>query len=128
MDESTTAQSTETPSGESLINPVRLVVFAVMSIGFLIWIGLGQIEARVWVSGELSFLDKRISTMWQYMGNNLPNMPADGLVSLVFWFSLAIIVVGTIAGFWLFLGTPDDEPQSEPLEHIHAAHLPHEAE
>lgn len=128
MDEANTQQPTESGRADALVNPVRLIVFAVMSVGFLLWIGLGQIEARVWVSGELSFLDKRISSMWRYMGNNLPDLPADGLVSLVFWFSLAVIVVGTITGFWLFLGTPDDEPEPEPREHVRVAHLQHEAE
>lgn len=128
MDESQTIQPAETAPENGLVNPVRLVVFAVMSVGFLAWVGFGQLEARVWVSGQLTMLDRRISSMWQYLGSNLPDLPASGLISMIYWFSIAVIVVCTIAGFWLFLGTPDDEPQPEPLEHFHAAHLQHESE
>lgn len=128
MDESQTTHTPETASEGSVVNPVRYVVFAVMSVGFLVWIGFGQLEARVWVSGQLSMLDRRIASMWQYQGNNLPEMPASGLISMVYWFALAVFVIGTVAGLWLFLGTPDDEPHPEPLEHVHAAHLQHESE
>ena len=128
MDETRTPQAPERMPDSSLVNPIRLVVFAIMSVGFLVWVGFGQVEARVWVSGQLNLLDRRIATMWQYLGSNLPALPAPDLVSMIYWFSIAIIVIGTVAGFWLFLGTPDDEPQPEPLEHVHAAHLQHEAE
>lgn len=128
MDESITTQPAESSPADGPVNPVRLIVFAVMSVGFILWVGLGQLEARVWVSGQLTLLNRRIATMWQYLGNNLPELPASGLISIIYWFSIAIFVLGSVAGLWLFLGTPDDDPQSEPVEHIHAAHLPHEAE
>lgn len=128
MDESRTSQTPDITPDHRLVIPIRLVVFAVMSVGFLLWVGFGQLEARVWVSGQLTMLDRRISSMWQYLGANLPELPASGLISTGFWVSIAVMVVGTIAGFWLFLGTPDEEPQPEPLEHVHAAHLQHESE
>lgn len=128
MDEPVTTQPTESSPEDTFVNPVRLIVFAVMSVGFLVWIGLGQLEARVWVSGQLTLLDRRIATMWQYLGNNLPELPAPGLITLIYWISIVVCVVGTVAGLWLFLGTPDDDPQAEPVEHVHAAHLPNEAE
>ena len=128
MDESPTTPASEPAQDRNSVHPIRLVVFAVMSVGFIVWVGFGQLEARVWVSGQLTLLDRRIASMWQYLGNNLPDLPASGLFSVMFWFSIAVMVIGTIAGFWLFLGTPDDDPQAEPLEHVHAAHLQHETE
>ncbi len=128
MDESQVNQAEESSQTTGSVNPVRLVVWAMMSAGFLVWVGFGQVEARVWVSGQLTLLDRRIATMWQYLGNNLPDLPASGVVTFVYWLSIAIIIVGTIAGFWLFLGTPDEEPQPEPIEHVNAAHLQHDAE
>lgn len=110
------------------VHPVRLVVFAVMSVGFLVWVAFGQVEARVWVSGQLTMLDRRIFSMWHYLGSNLPALPAPGIVSMAFWLSVSFIAVGTIAGLWLFLGTPDDDPNDEPLEVVHAAHLQHDTE
>lgn len=113
----------ETPS----VDPIRMVVFAVLSVAFLVWVAFGQIEARVWVNGQLTLLDRRIASMWQYLGNNLPDLPAPGLVSMVFWLSISFVVIGTIAGLWLFLCTPEEEIHDETWESIHAAHLHHES-
>lgn len=110
------------------LNPVRYVVFAVLAAGFIAWVSMGLVEARVWSSGKLTFIDKRISGMWQYLGQNLPEMPAPGLVSFMFWLSLLIMVVGTVAGLWLFLGVDDRNPHDDSWEAIHAAHLTDESE
>lgn len=126
-DENATQTPEQTPDAQR-VHPARLVVFAVMSVGFLAWVLFGSVEARVWVAGRLTFVDRRISDMWQYFGANLPSLPAPGLVSIVFWLSISFIIVGTIAGLWLFLGTPDDDPHRESLESIHSAHLKHESE
>lgn len=128
MEESSTIPNPESNSGSPSVHPVRLVVFAVLSVGFLAWVAFGQVEARVWVSGQLTMLDRRIFSMWQYLGSNLPALPAPGIVSMAFWLSLSFIVVGTIAGLWLFLGTPDGDPNNESLEVVHAAHLQHDTE
>lgn len=109
------------------IDPIRRIVFAVMSVGFLVWVMFGQVEARVWVAGRLTLLDRDIAGMWQYLGNNLPDMPAPGMIAMLFWLSISFVIVGTIAGLWLFLGIPDDEPHDETWESIHAAHLHHES-
>lgn len=124
MEESPTTPTPDT----TILPPARLIVFAVLSAGFLAWVAYGQIEARVWVSGRLTMLDRRISDMWRYLGNNLPDLPLPGFFSMVYWISISFLVVGTIAGLWLFLGTSDDDPNPESLEVIHAAHLSHEAE
>lgn len=110
------------------MHPARLVVFAVMSAGFLVWVVFGQVEARVWVSGQLTLLDRRISSMWLYLGENLPNLPAAGVISMAYWLSISMIVVGTVVGLWLFLGTPDADPEADPIDVIQADHIRHEAE
>lgn len=110
------------------VDPVRLVVFGILSVGFFIWVAFGQVEARVWVSGQLTMLDRRIASMWRYLGNNLPTLPAPGMVGILYWLAIAFVVTGTIVGLWLILCTPDDDMQQESLEAIHAAHLQHEAE
>ena len=109
------------------VDPIRGIVFALLSIAFLVWVAFGQVEARVWVAGKLTILDRPIAGMWRYLGTNLPNLPATGLISMLFWLSISFVVIGTIAGLWLFLCTPDDEPHDETWESIHAAHLHHES-
>lgn len=91
------------------------------------WVAFGQVEARVWVSGQLTLLDRRIASMWQYLGNNLPDLPAPGVISMLYWLSISFVVIGTIAGLWLFLCTPDDQPHDETWESIHSAHFHHDA-
>ena len=109
------------------VDSIRLVVFAVLSAGFVIWVTLGQVEARVWVAGRLTFLDRRIASMWQYLGNNLPAMPAPVIFSMLFWLAISFVVVGTIAGLWLILCTPEQDIHDETWESIHAAHLHHDS-
>ena len=128
MDESPFTTTPEIAPGGSSVHPARLVVFAVMSAGFLLWVAFGQVEARVWVSGQLSMIDRRISAMWQYFGNNLPDLPFSTGITFLYWFSILFLVIGTIAGLWLFLGTSDDVPGEDSLGVVQAAHTQHESE
>lgn len=130
MDGSTANLTTNDQPHDSAapVHPVRLIVFALLSVGFVGWVAFGQIEARVWVSGKLTLLDRRIATMWQYLGNNLPALPAPALMEMIYWLSISFVVIGTVAGLWLFLGTPDASPDDESLESIHAAHLQHDTD
>lgn len=116
----------EATKPEPSVDPVRRIVFAVMSVAFLVWVAFGQVEARVWVAGKLTLLDRDIAGMWQYLGRNLPALPAPELISMLFWLSISFVVVGTIAGLWLILCTPDNAPHDETWESIHAAHLHHD--
>ncbi len=129
MNDLTATDETELPPPAPIqeVDPVRRIVFAVLSVAFLVWVAFGQVEARVWVSGRLTILDRDIADMWQYLGRNLPPLPAPGLISMLFWLSISFVVVGTVAGLWLFLCTPDNEPHDETWESIHAAHLDHES-
>lgn len=126
MDDASTTAESIVPVEEPSVDPVRRVIFAILSAGFLIWVIFGTVEARVWVSGKLTLLDRRIATMWQYLGNNLPDLPASGVISMLYWLSISFVVIGTIVGLWLFLCTPDDQPHDETWEQIHSAHLDHE--
>lgn len=128
MAETQTQRETELTPQHTTVHPARLIVFAVMSFGFLMWVLFGQVEARVWVSGQLTMLDRRIASMWYYLGNNLPNLPLSSGITMVYWLSITFIVVGTVAGLWLFLGTADDDPNDPPIDVIQAAHLTHENE
>lgn len=128
MTEPVPVQSEPTPEPTTGVNPIRYVVFAVLAAGFVAWVAFGYVEARVWVSGRLNVIDKPIAGMWQYLGNNLPQLPAAGAISALFWISLAFMVVGTVLGLWLFLGTDDRDPHDESWEAIHSAHLHHDSQ
>lgn len=128
MHDHSAADVVHPPTRPDSSTPIRYVVFAVLTAGFLLWIVFGQVVARVWVAGRLSFVDRRIASMWQYLGQNLPSLPASGVFTVLYWVSVAIIVFGTVAGLWLILGTPDKDPTGESVEAIHAAHLIYESD
>lgn len=126
MEDAPTIVESVEPTEDAPIDPIRKIAFVVLSVGFLVWVVVGQVEARVWVSGKLTLLDRRISSMWQYLGNNLPDLPGSGVISMLYWLSISFVVVGTVVGLWLFLCTPDDQPQDGSWEQIHSAHLEHD--
>lgn len=95
-----------------------LIVFAISSIAFLAYIAFGTIEARIWRFGRLNFEDRTIRHVWSYFGDRLPELPGQAVISGLYWMALAVMVIGTVAGLWLFLGTPDEDP-------AHDVHTPH---
>lgn len=99
---------------------IPLIVFAVTSLAFLAYVAFGTIEARIWRFGRLNFEDRTIRHVWAYFGDRLPNLPGQALITGLYWVGLAVMVIGTIAGLWLFLGTPDEDPASET--HAHTEH------
>lgn len=101
----------DTPEGEEgngRLFPVML--FGIVSLGFLMYLAIGSVEARIWRFGRIYFEDRSVREVWAHMGENLPNMPAQPVFTALFWVSVAALVVSTIFGLWLFLGTDDEEP------------------
>jgi hypothetical protein len=109
IEETRSVETTETGERDN----VPLIVFAVTSVVFLVYIAFGSIEARIWRFGRLNFEDRSIRHVWSYFGDRLPELPGQSLVSGLYWMGLAVMVIGTVAGLWLFLGTPDEDPSSE---------------
>lgn len=88
----------------------RLILWAVASLTFLVYLAFGSVEARIWRFNRLSFEDRRISEVWMYLGDNLPPMPAQPLVTTLYYISVAVMVIGTVYGLWLFLAEEDPVP------------------
>jgi hypothetical protein len=93
------------------------IVFAVSSVAFLAYVAFGTVEARIWRFNRLNFEDRSIPHVWAYFGDRLPDLPAAGLISALYWISLAVMVIGTVAGLWFFLGTDDEDPSREHHSH-----------
>lgn len=98
-----------------------LIVFAVSSLAFLAYVAFGTVEARIWRFGRLNFEDRTIRHIWGYFGDRLPELPGQAVFSGLYWIALAVMVIGTVAGLWLFLGTPDEDPAHE----VHTFHHDH---
>ena len=106
------SQAVETSGSGSGPN-IPLITFAIASVAFLAYIAFGTIEARIWRFGRLNFLDRSIRHVWSYFGDRLPELPGQALITGLYWLGLALMVIGTVAGLWLFLGTPDEDPAGE---------------
>jgi hypothetical protein len=89
------------------------VVFAVVSVGFLLYLAFGTVEARIWRFGRLYFEDRPIRDVWGYLGDHLPDLPGQGIIGALYWLSLGVMVIGVVLGLWLFLGTDDEDPASD---------------
>lgn len=98
---------------ERMGSRIPLIVFFVVSAGFLIFLAIGTVEARIWRFGRLNFEDRSVRHVWSYLGDHLPDMPGQPVISALYWISVVVMVVGTILGLWLFLGTPDEDPASD---------------
>ena len=106
-------------SGASGAGPrIPLIVFAVTSLAFLVYVAFGTIEARIWRFGRLNFEDRSIRHVWRYFGDRLPDLPGQALITGLYWTGLLVMVIGTVAGLWLFLGTPDEDPAKEAHGHV----------
>ena len=89
----------------------RFTVWVVLSAAFLGFIAFGSVEARIWRTGQLYFRDRGVVHVWGYLGSNLPEMPAQSLITTLYYACLAVMVGGTVLGLWFFLqedGDPSD--------------------
>ncbi len=100
---------------------IPLVVFGVTALAFLVYLAFGTIEARIWRYGRLYFEDRTIRHVWAYFGDRLPEMPGQPVIQALYWISLAVIVIGTVAGLWLFL-VPDEDDAVDNAAHSGAEH------
>lgn len=116
------APEVEDGSGTESGPNIPLIVFAISSIAFLVYVAFGTVEARIWRFGRLNFEDRTIRHVWSYFGDRLPELPGQSLIAGLYWIALAVMVVGTVAGLWLFLGTPDEDPAHEA--HVHHTEHP----
>lgn len=104
----------------------RLIAWLAMSAGFLGYLTFGSVEARIWKFGQLYFEDRRITYVWSYFGRHLPEMPAQSLISVLYYLSIAIMIAGTIGGLWYFLREEPESsssphslgPGSSPVDHV----------
>lgn len=94
-----------------------ILVFAIAAIGFLAYLLIGSVEARIWRFGRLYFEDRDVREVWSYFGGHLPQLPGQPVITALYWIALAVMVLGTVAGLWLFLGTEDEEPSAVPHGH-----------
>ena len=81
----------------------RFGVWLVLSALFLGFIAFGSVDARIWRTGQLYFRERGVAHVWGYLGRHLPEMPAQSLITALYYLSVAVMVGGTVLGLWYFL-------------------------
>lgn len=93
---------------------LRFGVWLVLSAAFLGFVAFGSVDARIWRSGQLYFEERGVAYVWGYFGHHLPELPAQSLITVVYYLSVAVVIGGTVLGLWMFLQEDDTEPDTQP--------------
>jgi hypothetical protein len=117
--------TTATASTGDHASPARwpFWVWAAATLGFLAYVIFGSVEIRLWRFGRLTFEDRRITHVWSYFGDRVPDLPGGGAIDALYWVSLAMMVLATIVGLWLILvdrpetGPHHRNPKNQPTPH-----------
>lgn len=102
---------------------VRFGIWLVLSAAFLGFVAFGSLEARIWRSGQLFFRERGVAHVWAYLGRHLPEMPAQSLITVLYYLSVAVMLAGTVAGLWCFL-QPDQVETGVPAKRNEKAATP----
>lgn len=99
-----------------------LIAWAVISIGFLAFIGFGSVDARIWRFRNLRIEPRSVLRVWTLQAETLPRVSHQWLMTTLFYGCIIVIVASTLVGIWFLLdsaGTglakpaPDSEPDSD---------------
>lgn len=94
-------------------------MWLVLSALFLGFIAFGSVDARIWRTGQLYFRERGVAHVWGYFGRHLPEMPAQSLITVLYYLSVAVMVGGTALGLWYFLQedrVPSDHQRDVPAK------------
>lgn len=114
--QSNTESGQAIPEESGWLPSLPQLVWVVVSVVFLVYIAFGSIEARIWTYGRLTFQDRDITHVWRYFGDRLPEMPGGPIFPFLYYLSLAVMVIGTIAGLAMFLLTVNTRQESSETQ------------
>ncbi len=104
--------------GQERLTRNALIVWAAITLAFLAFLAFGSVRIHQWrLSYTLDAPQEDIETVrliriWTYQANQLPDVEISGAMTILFYLSLLVFVVGSIAAAWLLLTRPDDAPIS----------------
>jgi hypothetical protein len=81
----------------------------------LIWIGylaLGQVNARFWVLGDFRTDFKPIRSIWRIQLGSLPGGDSAWMIQALVLTAIIVFVLGVIAGLYLLLMPADTSSES----------------
>lgn len=83
---------------------IGLAVFGTLSVAWIAFLLLGKVNARFWLSGEHQIAWKSIRGIWAIQ---LDELPGGAAIQWLVAGSMAVFVVGVIAGLYLLLVASD---------------------
>ena len=95
-----------------------LIVWAAITLAFLAFLAFGSVRIHQWRwsvildAPQEDIETVRLIRIWTYQANRLPDVEISGAMTVLFYVSLLVFVVGSIAAAWLLLTRPDDAPIS----------------
>jgi len=69
---------------------------------------------------RLYFEDRRVLEIWRYEGRNLPDVPFEGVLTVVYYAAVVALILGTVLGLWYLLdetGFRSSSRQTSPEQH-----------
>lgn len=106
------------PAGDGASLPassrsIRLAVFGVLAVAWLGFLVSGQVRARFWIRNEFQVEFKPLTGVWDVLIRELPGGDQQWPIQALVIVSLAVIVIGVIAGLFLLLMADDSETEPD---------------
>jgi len=86
-----------------------LVVWAGLSVAFLLYLAFGTVDARIWRFNQLHVESRSIRRIWQVQAGSLDEISSDWLLQALFYGSLLVFVACVILGMKYLLAAAPDE-------------------
>lgn len=87
----------------------RLLVWGGLSLLWIGYLALGQVNARFWVLGQFKTAYKPIRSIWRVELGSLPGSDSAWMIQAVVLTAIIVFVVGVVAALYLIL-VPEDAP------------------
>lgn len=91
------------PSGKVGVRSDGLIVWAVLSIGFLAYIAFGSVDARIWRFRSIQIEPRSVLRVWTLQAETLPRVSQQWLLTTLFYSCMILIIACTVIGIWLLL-------------------------
>jgi hypothetical protein len=102
---------TEADDGTSPF-PIARLLWVVAALAFLGYVVFGSVSARIWRFNRLYFEDRRILEIWRYEGRNLPDVPLQDAVTVLYYGAVVALILATVLGLRYLLDDTGFRPQS----------------
>ncbi len=106
-----TGSEPDAPMEESGRANARLIAWGLLSLLWIGFLALGQVNARFWVLGQFNTDFKPIRSIWRIELGSLPGGDSAWMIQGLVLTSIVVFVVGVIVALYLLLVA--DETSSE---------------